>query len=83
LQSLFERGDVREYDFLGESGDWKLQWTKLSRPHYWLFVFPSTFKGRLLHFIKSRLIPLLKQNSLQPMRNLALRLAARAQPGRR
>jgi CelD/BcsL family acetyltransferase involved in cellulose biosynthesis len=82
LQSLFGRDDVKEYDFLGESGDWKLQWTKLSRPHYWLFVFSGTFKGRLLHFIKSRLIPLLKRDSLQPLRNLVLRLAAHAQSGR-
>ena len=78
LQESFERHDLVEYDFLGESGEWKLQWTKLARPHYWLFVFSSTLKGRLLHFIKSQLVPLLKQNSLQPLRSLALRVAARA-----
>ena len=75
LQDAFER-DVREYDFLGESADWKVQWTKHSRPHYWLFVFSSTFKGRLLHLIKSQLVPLLKRTSLRPLRNLVLRLAA-------
>lgn len=74
LQELFARDDVKEYDFLGESGDWKLQWTKLSRSHYWLFVFSCTFKGRLLHLIKSQLVPLLKRNSLQPLRGLVLRL---------
>jgi CelD/BcsL family acetyltransferase involved in cellulose biosynthesis len=82
LQSAFERG-VREYDFLGESADWKVQWTKHSRPHYWLFVFSSSFKGRLLHLIKSQLVPLLKRNSLRPLRNLVLRLADRAQAKRR
>jgi CelD/BcsL family acetyltransferase involved in cellulose biosynthesis len=79
LQNLFERDDVREYDFLGESGEWKLQWTKLSRPHCWLFVFSSTFKGHLLYLIKSQLVPFLKRNSLQPLRKLVLRLAAPTQ----
>jgi CelD/BcsL family acetyltransferase involved in cellulose biosynthesis len=82
LQNAFERG-VREYDFLGESAAWKVQWTKHSRPHYWLFVFSGSFKGRLLHLIKSQLVPLLKRNSLQPLRNLVLRLAARVQTERR
>jgi len=79
LQDLFARDDVREYDFLGESADWKLQWTKLSRPHYWLFVFSNTFKGRLLHFIKSQLVPFLKRDSLQSLRKFVLRLASPAQ----
>lgn len=60
LQDALERG-VREYDFLGECADWKLSWTKQSRPHYWLFVFSSTLQGRLLHRIKSQLVPLLKR----------------------
>lgn len=81
LQDASERG-VREYDFLGESADWKLQWAKHSRTHYWLFVFSSSFKGSLLHLIKSRLVPSLKRNSLRPLRNLALRLTTHAQAGR-
>ena len=81
LQSAFER-DVREYDFLGESADWKVQWTRHSRPNYWLFVFSNTFKGQFLHFIKSRLVPLLKRDSLQPLRSFVLRLAARVRAER-
>lgn len=81
LEDACER-DVREYDFLGESADWKLQWTKHSRPHYWLFVFSSSFKGRFLHLIKSRLVPLLKRDGLQPLRNFVLRLAAHARAER-
>jgi CelD/BcsL family acetyltransferase involved in cellulose biosynthesis len=77
LQDAIERG-VSEYDFLGDSAGWKSEWTKDARPHYWLFVFSSTLKGRFLHLIKSRLVPLLKRNRLQPVRNLALRLAAHA-----
>jgi CelD/BcsL family acetyltransferase involved in cellulose biosynthesis len=77
LEDAFERG-LSEYDFLGESADWKASWTKQSRSHYWLFVFSSAFKGRLLHRIKSQLVPW-----LQPLRNLVLRLAAHAQPERK
>jgi lipid II:glycine glycyltransferase (peptidoglycan interpeptide bridge formation enzyme) len=78
LQDAFERG-AREYDFLGECADWKSNWTKHSRPHYWLFVFSCTFKGHLLHFIKAQLVPLLKRSSLRPLRKLVLRLAAYVQ----
>ncbi len=81
LQSTFERG-IGEYDFLGESADWKLQWTKQARPNYWLFVFSSAYKGRLLHLIKSQIVPLLKRRSLQPIRNFILQLSSRAQAGR-
>ena len=83
LQDMFGRGDVTGYDFLGETADWKLQWTKDARPNYWLFVFPDSLKGRLLHLIKSQFVPLLKHNSLRPLRNLVLRLVGRAQPERR
>ena len=75
LENSFERDDVGVYDLLGESADWKLQWTKRSRPNYWLFVFSNTLRGRLLHIIKSQLVPLLKRKSLQPLRRLAFRLA--------
>ena len=71
LQSAFTRG-LAEYDFLGEIAHWKLNWTKLSRPHYWLFVFSGNHKGRLLHRIKFQLVPWLKQ----------LQLAARSKMGR-
>jgi hypothetical protein len=81
LQDALE-GDAREYDFLGDSADWKSSWTKHARPHYWLFVFSCTFKGYLLHFIKSQLVPLLKRNDLRYVRKLVLRLAAYVQaPG--
>ena len=81
LQNTFER-DVREYDFLGENADWKSRWTAHARPHYWLFVFSSAFKGRFLHVMKSQLVPLLKRRSLQPLRNLVLRWGGHAQAER-
>ena len=60
---------MKEYDFLGGSEEWKLKWSKQTRPHYWLFVFSRTFKGRLLHLIKFRLVPLFKRAGLHRLRN--------------
>jgi CelD/BcsL family acetyltransferase involved in cellulose biosynthesis len=73
LRNAFEQG-VTEYDFLGGSEDWKLKWTKQVRPHFWLFVFSRTFKGRLLHLIKFQLVPLLKRSGLDRLRSFILRM---------
>jgi CelD/BcsL family acetyltransferase involved in cellulose biosynthesis len=59
LRDAVGRG-IREFDFLGEDDPWKLSWTSELRPHSWLFVFPQTRRGRLLHFLKFRLLPRLK-----------------------
>jgi CelD/BcsL family acetyltransferase involved in cellulose biosynthesis len=81
LQRMFGQ-DAREYDFLGEGADWKSKWTAQSRSHYWLFVFSGAPKGRLLHLIKSELVPRLKRTSLEPVRNLFLRLTGHEQAER-
>ena len=60
LQNAFEQG-ITEYEFLGESDDWKLQWAKQTKPHYWLFICSHTVTGRLLYLIKFRLAPVLKK----------------------
>lgn len=82
LKDMFEQGVVHQYDFLGESADWKRQWARCSTPHYWLFVFSRTFKGRCLYFIKARIVPLLRRKCLKPLRSLVIRLTAHAQPER-
>jgi CelD/BcsL family acetyltransferase involved in cellulose biosynthesis len=76
LRNACEQG-LTEYDFLGAAEDWKLKWTKNSRPHYWLFVFSCTFKGRLLHRVKFQLVPLFKRAGLDRLRNLIPQKAAR------
>ena len=73
LQHAFEQG-MTEYDFLGGSEDWKLRWTKQTRPHCWLFVFSSTFKGRLLHRIKFLLVPFLKRTGLDRLHSFIVRM---------
>lgn len=69
LRNAFEQG-ITEYDFLGDSEDWKLKWASHIKRHYWLFVFSGTLKGRLLHLIKFQLVPLFKRAGLHRLRNL-------------
>jgi CelD/BcsL family acetyltransferase involved in cellulose biosynthesis len=77
LREAFESG-LAEYDFLGDDDDWKRQWTGERRPHYWLFVFPDHLRGRLLHYIKFRLLPWLRQRGVYQR----LRRPAGARPAR-
>jgi CelD/BcsL family acetyltransferase involved in cellulose biosynthesis len=55
-----------EVDFLGEEERWKLRWATDRRPHSWLFVFPNRVKSRLLHGMKFRVIPGIRQSNLFP-----------------
>jgi hypothetical protein len=80
VEGAFDEG-LEKYDFLGETADWKQCWAKESTANYWLFVFAGTVKGRLLHFLKFGLTPLLKHNGLRHVRGFALRMAALASPG--
>ncbi len=57
-------GGVGEFDFLGESEKWKLDWTRDVRPHYWLYVFSDTPGLRLLRWIKFGLVPRLQRRRL-------------------
>jgi CelD/BcsL family acetyltransferase involved in cellulose biosynthesis len=64
-----------EVDFLGDDERWKLSWATGRRPHAWLFVFPKRVKPRLLHGMKFRLIPGLRQSNLFPaMRRTFMKL---------
>jgi CelD/BcsL family acetyltransferase involved in cellulose biosynthesis len=49
-----------EYDFLGVDDEWKLDWTKSSRGHRWLFLFRNRFRPRLLHYLKFNVVPTIK-----------------------
>ena len=50
-----------EFDFLGDAEAWKLEWTRQTRAHDWLFVFSGTPRARLLHPIKFQFVPALKR----------------------
>lgn len=74
LRDACGRGIV-EVDFLANSDDWKLRWTSHVRPHYRLYVFPGRLEGRMLHWIKFRLMPsLAEERILRTMRGVALDL---------
>ena len=55
-----------EVDFLGDDERWKLCWATGRRSHAWLFVFPNRVKSRLLHGMKFRLIPGIRQSNFFP-----------------
>ncbi|MBI3129412.1 MAG: GNAT family N-acetyltransferase [Candidatus Tectomicrobia bacterium] len=52
---------IEEYDMLGTDDEWKLKWTNKLRPHTWLFVYPRTPRGVLLHRLKFGLIPRIRE----------------------
>jgi len=58
IRHAFESG-LHEVDFLGTAEAWKLEWTKTTRNHDWLFIFGNTVRGRLLHQVKFRIKPAL------------------------
>lgn len=64
VEDAFAQG-LTKYDFLGENADWKRCWAKESTRNYWLFIFAGSPKGRLLHFLKFRFIPWLKNTVLK------------------
>ena len=68
LRHAFDQG-YSEFDFLGDTEPWKLEWTSTTRPHDWLFVFAGTPRGRLLHPLKFQVVPALRRTcSSQPSR---------------
>lgn len=48
---------VEEFDFGGQAEPWKLEWTRRTRRHDWLFVFSRSRRSRLLHPVKFHLVP--------------------------
>ncbi len=60
IQDAFKIG-LGEYDFLGTNDEWKLNWTGVTRPHCWLFIFSKTLPAILLHYLKFHVSPELKK----------------------
>lgn len=71
IRDAFERG-LTEVDFLGDADLWKLAWTRTTRQNNWVYLFPPTILGRLLHFAKFQFIPWLKSSPFwKPLREEA------------
>ncbi len=78
LERAFQQG-VEAYDFLGLTEDWKRQWTNQTEPYYWLFIFRNTPAGHLLHQLKFRFLPALKQIPIcRSLRDLVLHAGCRS-----
>jgi len=60
LQDGFHDG-LAEYNFLGGAEPWKLEWTKDTRRHNWLFIFSGGLRARLLHYVKFHVVPHVKR----------------------
>jgi CelD/BcsL family acetyltransferase involved in cellulose biosynthesis len=60
IRHAYEEG-MSEVDFLGDAEPWKLDWTRTTRHHDWLFVFSSSMRARLVHSLKFRMAPELRR----------------------
>lgn len=56
LEDAFARG-LSRIDFLGDEERWKLDWTRRTREHHWLYVFRPSPRTRLVHLLKFGLAP--------------------------
>lgn len=56
LRDCLDEG-LEEFDFLGPSMTWKLDWTDEVRPHRWCFIHRPSSLGRALYVAKLRLGP--------------------------
>ncbi|HSL83967.1 MAG TPA: GNAT family N-acetyltransferase, partial [Thermoanaerobaculia bacterium] len=56
LEDAFARG-LSRIDFLGDEERWKLDWTRRTREHHWLYVFRPSARTRLVHLLKFGLAP--------------------------
>jgi CelD/BcsL family acetyltransferase involved in cellulose biosynthesis len=63
LRSCFEEG-LAEFDFLGADAEWKMRWTRTTRPHYWLYLFARDARARFVHWAKFRLASALREAPL-------------------
>ena len=60
LRDCTARG-LREFDFVGPKMEWKSDWTSQVRHYSWCFVFSRSWKARMLHAAKFRIVPIVKE----------------------
>ena len=56
-----EARGLAELDFLGPEMEWKRDWEPELRPHDWLYVYRPSVAGRVLHGVKHRVRPAVKE----------------------
>jgi CelD/BcsL family acetyltransferase involved in cellulose biosynthesis len=62
LKRAHEEG-LAGLDLMGESDEFKMRWTDATRTHQWLHCYSDSWRGRLLHGIKCRLLPAVRAGS--------------------
>lgn len=67
LQRAHEEG-LSGMDLLGDTDQFKMQWTDATRTHPWLHCYSDSLQGRLLHAIKCRLLPSIRAGSARLIR---------------
>jgi CelD/BcsL family acetyltransferase involved in cellulose biosynthesis len=56
-----EARGLAAFDFLGPDMPWKRDWEPEHAPHDWLYVYRPSLAGRLMHTLKHRLRPAVKE----------------------
>jgi CelD/BcsL family acetyltransferase involved in cellulose biosynthesis len=54
------RQGLEQYEFLGAADPWKLNWSRLTKGHAWLYAFRPSLRARLLHGLMFTLLPALR-----------------------
>ncbi len=63
IRECFENG-LKEYDFLGQQMEWKMEWAENIRPQYTIFVYGKTPMGFVKYFLNVILLPSLRKITL-------------------
>jgi CelD/BcsL family acetyltransferase involved in cellulose biosynthesis len=60
---------IAAVDFLGSDDEWKVRWSRKTLAHDWLYVFRNNVKGRLLHSMKFKWGPWVRELVRGPKMN--------------
>jgi CelD/BcsL family acetyltransferase involved in cellulose biosynthesis len=56
-----EARGLSRFDFLGPDMEWKRDWAPSHAPHDWLYVYRPSLHGSLMHTLKHRVRPVVKE----------------------
>jgi CelD/BcsL family acetyltransferase involved in cellulose biosynthesis len=56
-----EARGLSRFDFLGPDMDWKREWAPSHAPHDWLYVYRPSLRGSVMHTLKHRARPVVKE----------------------
>jgi CelD/BcsL family acetyltransferase involved in cellulose biosynthesis len=53
--------NLTQIEMLGSNDEWKVRWSRTVLPHYWLYIFRNSLKGRMLQKAKFTWGPRIKE----------------------